>query len=540
MTFTPSRRGLLGGAVAAAALPWDLALAQAPAGGGTLRVGMTAAAVPLTNGVPDQGAEGHRFMGITLYDHLVTWDLSHADKPATLRPGLATEWHVDPSNPKRWTFKIREGVTFHDGHKLTAADIVFSFDRALKTDHPAFDSRASAFARARVPTVVSWGAPDAMTFTLETRTVDSTIPYGVAWIGIVHQGAWEAAGKSWDNYLPKAVGTGPWKLETFSLRERAVLVRNAAYWDAARIPKCEKLLLLPLSEPNTRIAALRSGQVDFIEAPPSDAVPPLRQAGFEIVTNQYPHNWTWQFATAEGSTWHDVRVRRAANLAVDRAAMKGMLGGLMDEGAGLLPLGDKWNPVSSFKWAYNPTEAKKLLAEAGFSTRNPLKTKVGISTSGSGQMQPMAMNEALQQMLKEVGIEIEFEVFEWNTLLTIWRDGFRAPSNRGIHAINISLTAIDPFTALIRFLRSDLVPPAGNNWGYLNRPDYDALIERVLNEFDPAKQDLLVAELHAKVVDDALHLFVAHDLNPRAMTKKVKGFVQARSWFQDLTPVRLE
>jgi ABC-type transport system substrate-binding protein len=153
MTFTLPRRGLLGGAIAAAALPWDLALAQAPAGGGTLRVGMTAAAVPLTNGVPDQGAEGHRFMGITLYDHLVTWDLGHADQPARLRPGLATEWHADPANPKRWLFKIREGVTFHDGHKLTAHDIAFSFDRALKSDHPAFDSRASAEAYVNGPIV---------------------------------------------------------------------------------------------------------------------------------------------------------------------------------------------------------------------------------------------------------------------------------------------------------------------------------------------------------------------------------------------------
>lgn len=68
---------------------------------------MTAAAVPLSNGVPDQGAEGHRFMGIALYDQLMHWDLSKADGPATLRPGLATTWKVDPANPKRWLFTLR-------------------------------------------------------------------------------------------------------------------------------------------------------------------------------------------------------------------------------------------------------------------------------------------------------------------------------------------------------------------------------------------------------------------------------------------------
>ncbi len=537
-----SRRGLLAGGaglMAATALPADLAFAQA-AGSSTLRIGMTAAAVPLTNGVPDQGAEGHRFMGITLYDQLVMWDLTKADGPAVLRPGLATAWRADPADPKRWIFTLREGVTFHDGKPLVAADIVFSFDRTLKQDAPHFDPRAAAFGRVRIPTVVRWSAPDDRTFVLETSTVDSTVPYGVAWIGITHQGAWEAAGRNWENYMAKPVGTGAYKLESFNVRERAVLLRNATYWDATRIPKTERLVLIPLPEANTRVAALRSNQVDFIEAPPPDAVPSLRQAGFTIVTNSYPHNWTWQFSFAEGSPWRDIRLRRAANLAVDRKAMKDMLGGLMDEGAGMLPSGHPWNPAGTpFPWGFNPDAARRLVAEAGFGPRNPVRTKIGISTSGSGQMQPMPMNEALQQFLKEVGIAVEFEVFEWNTLLAIWRDGSRAPSNRGISAINISFTAIDPFTALIRFLRSDLVPPAGNNWGYFADADYDALIGRILAEFDPPKQDQLTAELHAKVVQDALYLFVAHDLNPRAMSRRVRGFVQARSWFQDVTPITL-
>ena len=253
------RRGLLSGAgtlLAASALPFDLAQAQAASG--TLRIGMTAAAVPLTNGVPDQGAEGHRFMGVTLYDQLVHWDLSKADAPATLVPGLATAWKVDPANPKRWTFTLRQGVKFHDGKPLTVQDVVFSFDRVLKTDAPHFDQRAAAFGRVRVPTVVAWEAVDEATFALETRSVDSTLPYGVSWIGIVQQAAWEAAGRNWDAYMAKAVGTGPWKLESFNIRERAVLTRNAEYWDAKRVPRCERLVLLPLAEPNTRVAALRS------------------------------------------------------------------------------------------------------------------------------------------------------------------------------------------------------------------------------------------------------------------------------------------
>lgn len=168
-----------------------------------------------------------------------------------------------------------------------------------------------------------------------------------------------------------------------------------------------------------------------------------------------------------------------------------------------------------------------------------MRTKVAISPSGSGQMQPLPVNEAAQQNPKEVGIDVEFEVVEWNALLGIWRDGAKAPSNRGVEAVNVSYSAADPFSGFIRFLKSDLAPPAANKWGNFSDPDYDALIARVYETFDPAALDLLVAELHAGVVEDALVPFVAHDMDPRAMSTRGKGFVQARSWFQDLRPISL-
>jgi hypothetical protein len=296
---TTGRRGLLRGAAAAgglavagSALPYDLALAQGAGPGSTLRVGMTASAVPLANGVPDQGGEGHRFMGITLFDQLVQWDLSKYDAPAVQRPGLATAWRVDPADPRRWAITLREGVKFHDGKVMRAEDVVFSYDRAFRNDAPHFDPRAAAQARIRMPTIAAWRAEGPNTFVLETTRPDSLVPFGLTWVGITHQGAWEAAGRDWDRFMQRAVGTGPWKMESFSIRERCVMTRNADYWDAGRVPKTARLVLLPLPEANTRVAALRSGQVDFIEAPPPDAIPSLRQAGFQVVSNRYPHNWT--------------------------------------------------------------------------------------------------------------------------------------------------------------------------------------------------------------------------------------------------------
>jgi ABC-type transport system substrate-binding protein len=540
--MTPTRRALLTAPLAAAALPWDItqAQAQAQSPATTLRVGMTAAAVPLSNGVPDQGAEGHRFMGITLYDQLAMWDLTKFDTPVDIRPGLATAWRVDPNNDKRWIITIRQGVQFHDGKTLTAEDVVFSYDRALKNDAPHYDPRAAAQARIRMPTITAWSAEGPNTFIIETRIPDSLVPFGMTWIGITHKGAWEAAGQNWDNYMLRPIGTGAYKCEVFSVRERAVLARHAEYWDQTRIPRHERLILLPLPEANTRVAALRANQVDFIEAPPPDAIPALRAAGMQIVSNQYPHNWTWHFSMVEGSPWRDIRVRKAANLAIDRAGMKTMLGDMMVPGAGLLPPGHPWYGAPADPIRTDIAAARRLMTEAGFGPRNPIRTKVGISPSGSGQMQPLPMNEAVQQNLKDIGIEITFEVVEWNALLGLWREGARAPSNRGITAINISYAAVEPFTGLLRFLKTDLAPPVANNWGYFSDPWYDEIITRIYATFDPVAQTRLLGQLHSKVVDDALFLFVAHDLNPRAMSRRVQGFVQAQSWFQDLNPIRLQ
>src|ERR1700730_15130488 len=108
MDFTRCSTFVAGLAVAALAI--TPALAQ-----GTLRVAMTLADIPLTDGAPDQGTEGERFSGFTIYDPLISYDLSSADKAANLRPALATEWHPLEEDRTKWIFNLRQGVKFHDG-----------------------------------------------------------------------------------------------------------------------------------------------------------------------------------------------------------------------------------------------------------------------------------------------------------------------------------------------------------------------------------------------------------------------------------------
>ncbi|MNE85776.1 hypothetical protein D3C80_1828120 [compost metagenome] len=92
---------------------------------------------------------------------------------------------------------------------------------------------------------------------------------------------------------------------------------------------------------------------------------------------------------------------------------------------------------------------------------------------------------------------------------------------------------------MIRQSQCNLAPPAGTNWGYYCDPEMDALFTEVRTTFDQAAQDKVLQKIHEKYVDEALFLMVTHDVNPRAMSKKVKGFVQAQNWFQDFSTITI-
>src|SRR5216684_1427560 len=123
----------LGLAAAAAGITLAVDAAQPALSQGTVIVGMTAGDIPLTTGNPDQGFEGYRFVGFNLYDGLLLWDLSRSDAPSDIKPGLATSWEVDPANHRRWIFKLRQGVKWHDGCPFTADDVLWNFGRVTNT-----------------------------------------------------------------------------------------------------------------------------------------------------------------------------------------------------------------------------------------------------------------------------------------------------------------------------------------------------------------------------------------------------------------------
>ncbi|MGP0001885.1 MAG: ABC transporter substrate-binding protein, partial [Acetobacteraceae bacterium] len=322
-------------------------------------------------------------------------------------------------------------------------------------------------------------------------------------------------------------------------RDRADLRRNAAYWDPKRVPQSERLILRAIPDATTRLAALLSGQVDWVEAPPPDAVAQLKSAGMQIVTNVYPHIWPYQLSYLPSSPFRDLRVRKAANLAIDRDGLVNLLGGLAVPAKGMVTPGHPWFGKPTFDIKYDTDAAKALLKDAGFGPGNPCRVKFLISTAGSGQMQPLPMNEFIQENLKDVGFEVTLDAMDWEALRARRRGGVEMPENKGADGLNNSWSFTDPDIGLIGTSWSRMRPPSGYNWGGFSDAETDAIAARAKVEFDATAQDALLARLHARIVDQSMWLWVVHDLNPRALGPKVQGYVEAQSWFQDLTPVRV-
>jgi peptide/nickel transport system substrate-binding protein len=519
-----------------------------------LRIGMTAADIPKTSGQPDQGFEGNRFTGIPLYDALTNWDLSSADKASVLIPGLATEWAVSEADKTKWTFKLRPGVKFHDGSDLKADAIVWNVQKVLDKESAHFAPDQIGVTVSRMPNLLSAKKIDDLTVELTTKEPDSFLPINLTNLFIASPAHWQAkfdalasvadkaerAKQAWAAFAADASGSGPFKMSKFSPRERVEYVKNPAYWNPQRLAKIDRVVLLPMPEANARTAALLSGQVDWIENPAPDAVKSITDKGFVIKANAQPHVWPWQFSFAEGSPWLDKRVRHAANLCVNREELKAALNGLMEVPKGTVPPGHPWWGNPKFDIKYDLAAAKKLMTEAGFSDTKRLKVKTITSASGSGQMQPIPMNEYLQQALKECFFDVELDVVEWNALFTNWRAGAKDPTSRGAHATNVTFAAMDPFFAMVRFTSSKTVPPVSNNWGYFTSPELDDLIAKARTSFADKDRDAALANLHAKIVDEAPFLWVAHDVGARAMSAKIKGVVQPKSWFIDLAPMSMD
>jgi len=290
------------------------------------------------------------YMAANLYDTLI-----RADVDFNLSPALATEWSSTP-DAKTWTFKIRSGVKFHGGKKLTSADVAYSVKRILsaKLASPAL-SNISPFLK---PDGIA--TPDAKTVQFKLYNANAFFPQILASVnfGIVPDGTTSFA---------KPVGTGPFSLKEFQALANAKLVRNDDYWRSG-LPYLDGITLVSLAEDSTRVQSLIGGSEDLVDTITGGDIKVLSaQPGVQILQIK-AGGWVDLAAWGNTKPFNNPDVVKAMKLAADRAKIMGVVApNSFTTGADIpVPTTDPFFPAGLAAYPYDPAQAKSLITKAGY------------------------------------------------------------------------------------------------------------------------------------------------------------------------------
>jgi peptide/nickel transport system substrate-binding protein len=534
-----NRRQFLGAGAAGAVLlglgahgrPWAhdeaaLSSSESSGSGGTLIVGGTFTDIPLldTGLASGQGWEGLREVANELYDPLIRFNLSSATKIPTIIPCLATSWTPN-SDASVWVFKLRQGVRFHDGTDWNADAAIFNLDRAFNKASKSYYPALAAAQYVLTGQIKSYSKLDDYTIQIATNGPTSTLANTLTTFYFASPTAVQKDGNA--KFGENPVGSGPFKFESLTVGQELVLVGNKDYWKGA--PKLDKYVLRPLPDPTARVAALRSGEVNWIEYPLPDDLASLRAAGYQVTLNTTDHIWPW-FLDTTRPPLDDVRVRQALNFAIDRETMaKNLLDGSANPIYQYAPTANLAYRASNNYYSYDLDKAKKLLAEAGYA--KGFDMTLLYPTSGSGNMDPPPMNEYLQGNLAEVGINVKLIPLEWASLLA----GLGGPKlANNANAVNasqgfwqeISWTEYFSSKSGLSFLFKD--------------PKVDVFLDKANAQLSDAARNDTYADLVAYLNVQAPWLVVVSDRDARAMVAGVKGYVQPQDWFVDFTTIWVE
>ena len=294
------------------------------------------------------------------------WDwLTEIDAAGKLSPGLALSWKAG-ADGKSWTFKLRPGVKFHDGSEMTAEDVQFTLMEGFRRPK-AKASRVRQFRKG----IKDVKVVDSHTVTVVTAKPWPTFPYDMSFQpgieGIVLPKAYIKK-VGWDGFAQKPVGTGPWKFVKHEVGNFIEFEAVKDHW--RKSPNFDRLRTVLVKEASTRVAMLKTGQVDVARIS-LDEVQEVSKAGFKIAEDPQPtsvriHLYATYYDKA--GPVKDVRVRQALNLAVNRQEILETLLHGKGKPAAVFPSSpiSIGYPADLKPYPYDPAKAKKLLAEAGY------------------------------------------------------------------------------------------------------------------------------------------------------------------------------
>jgi peptide/nickel transport system substrate-binding protein len=436
----------------------------------------------------------------------------------TIKPLLAESWEISEDG-KTYTFKLRQGVNFHDGTPFTADAVKFAFDRMLDPEHPYHETGPFPFASFYFGAIDETEVVDASTVRMHLKDPYAPLlnTLAVACGFIPSPEAVKAHGK---DYSQNPVGTGPFKFVSWEHNQRVTLEANPDYLEGA--PKLQNLVFRPIVEEQTRLTELLSGGVNFIVDVPPDNIEQLKaDPTFQFVEQPGPHIW-WATINTQIKPLDNVRVRQALNYAVNKEAIVTQI--LKDTGSvahTVVPPAIEWayNPDAQ-SYPYDPEKAKQLLTEADYA--DGFEMTFWVTESGSGMQSPKTMAEAIQADLQAVGITTTIEVAEWGAYLDLYNSGMG--DTAGLAEMSWMFDTGDPHTVLPLNFSADGYPPNGFNTGRYINERVDELLKQAAVSLDQEQRGELYKEVQKITSEEAPWIFVDNAKQNAAMLANVKGF----------------
>lgn len=464
--------------------------------------------------------------------HQMSEPLVMRDMEGTIVPALATEWNPSESDPNVWVFKLREGVTFHDGAAFDSEDAKFSLERAMSEDSDY---------KALLASVTEVRTPDALTVEIVTGGPNPIMPNNLTNIFMMDKD-WAEANNAVkvqdveggeDTFAAKNVnGTGPYKLVSREPDVKTVMSVNENYWGKDEFPMdVTEVIYTPIQNAATRVAALLSGEVDFIQdVPVQDLARVSGTDGLDVRTA--PQNRVIFFGMNSGDAdltsdnvdgknpFADVRVRQAMNMAINRDAIKQVVMRGQSEPAGMIapPFVNGWNAEMDASSKTDIDAAKALMADAGYGDG----FSITLNCPNDRYINDEAICQAAVGMYAQIGVNVNLDAQPKaqhfpliNTLATdFYMLGWGVPTYDSEYIFNF------------------LVHSRDDKYGSWNATrtgsaEIDMKIQALASETDLPKRDAMIKEIWDYVQAEALYVPIHHQVLNWGMKSGVQTIVAA-------------
>ena len=431
-----------------------------------------------------------------VYDYLLA-----LDDQLRVVGGLASSW--EQADPLTYIIHLRKGVKFHDGHELTADDVVFTFGCFID---PAFVSpRKGAY---RTLDRVEAVDPYTVRFTLKE-------PFGSFPIQLVMPVVPKGGGPELRDH---PIGTGPYKFVSFTVDDNVTLTAFPDYFRGK--PANDGIVLKVVPDEIMRALELRKGSVDMVVNDLSpDVIYQLAAEKSVTIAESPGTDYAYVGINMRDPILKDKRVRHALGYAIDRQAIVDHLRrGLARPAIGILPPASWAFDEGVFQFTHDPARARTLLDEAGY--RDPdgdgpeprLRLSLKVSTNEFIRLQAAV----IQQDLKQVGIDLDVRSYEFATLYADVLKG-------NFQLFTLQWVGVSDPDMLRRVFHSKQMPPNGFNRGYYENPEVDRLIDEAMAATSDADRRRLYVDAQRLLAEDAPYISLWYKTNVAVSRTQIEG-----------------